>query len=155
MFTFSASTSRPPQNLGLSRRVDILWDISWFSTVWYSGSSIDMHHGRYIWKINGGVTLIRVDIEGFWLFLSVWSQVCTFVCVCVLFYLLAWPSAWFREHPKREKILEMEVPEMGVPPNHLFIDGFSIINYPATGMGVFPWLWTPHWCSINVQLISP
>ena len=36
-----------------------------------------------------------------------------YVCVYVLFYLLAWPSAWFTEHPKREKILEMEVPEIG------------------------------------------
>jgi hypothetical protein len=29
---------------------------------------------------------------------------------------------------KREKILELEVPEIGVPPNHPFIFGFSMIS---------------------------
>ena len=32
-------------------------------------------------------------------------------------------------------------PEIGVPPNHPFIDGFSIINHPA--IGVPPFMETP------------
>ena len=141
MFTFSTSTSRPPQNLGLSRRVDISWDISWYSTVWYSGSSIDMHHGRCIWKINGGVTLIRLNIEGFWLLLSVWMHL-KYVRLCVCPFL---PSRLavcviHGTSKKREKILELEVPEIGgTPKSSIYKDGFSVINHPA--MGVFPCNW--------------
>ena len=47
---------------------------------------------------------------------------------CLLHIFSCIPKWWF--------------PEMGVPPNHPFIDGFSMINHPA--IGVSPFIETPN-----------
>jgi hypothetical protein len=59
---------------------------------------------------------------------------------------------WYQQQPKPGNMMIWWFPEIGVPPNHPFTDGFSIRNNPSWGTLIF--LETSIWIFAGSELLS-
>ena len=67
------------------------------------------------------------------------------ICMISKTFIFGKGAQKWRDVLRKAPVLLYRLPKMGVPPNHEFIDGISLINHSAIGYPHMFYWWNPHW----------